>query len=113
MEYREPTMGDVQKVIKFQNDQLAKILEGKKFEKNKQIEEVISDIIMNDPNIMSDFLTQQRMQEPLITIMLCTGFSIEKALKADVKIYKECLDFLGRSGSDFLGKLGIDIRITQ
>ncbi len=113
MELREPLMQDVRNVVRFQNEQLAKFIQGKEFPKNKPVEEAISEVIMEDPEAMADFLTQQRIQEPIITIMLCTGCTVEEAMKAEARKYKKCVEFLGCTGSDFLGELGIDIRITQ
>lgn len=110
VQLREPTMGDVQRVVQCQNQQLAKLLQKKKFDSRTPIETALADLMTSDPETMAEFLTSQRTGEPVMTVMLAAGCTEQEAMTVKAKDIRVCKEFLGGTASDFLRELGIDIR---
>jgi len=114
-ELREPLTEDVERVIEYDNKVLWDVLDLKRIkheDKNRDIMELITEQLVNNPEKLKKYLLHQRLAEPIKTVMLCTGATAEELKHAPLRpLYKKCREFLGGTAADFFRDLGISTTI--
>lgn len=107
----EPLTEDVERVLDFDQDAVLSILDlGSISEQDKQkdITELLTQQLVKNPAKLKKYLAQQKLMEPIKTIMLCTGAALEEIKKVPLRpLYKKCKEVLGGSASDFFAELGM------
>jgi len=108
----EPLTKDVEKVLKFDQKLMLSVIDVGKLteeEKKKDITEVITNKLIENPEKMSEYLTKQKMATPIKTVMLVTGLTEREIQGMPIRpLYKKCVEVLGGNVDDFFRELGID-----
>lgn len=107
----EPLTEDVEKVLDYDQEVILSMLdlEGlSEQDKQKDITLLMTQQLVKNPARLKKYLAQQKLAEPIKTIMLCTGATLEAIKKVPLRpLYLKCKEALGGSASDFFAELGM------
>ncbi len=108
----EPLTEDVEKVLDYDQDVVLSMLDLSSIseqDKQKDITELMTQQLVKNPQKLKKYLAQQKLAEPIKTIMLCTGVVPEEIRKIPLRpLYLKCKEALGGSASDFFAELGMN-----
>lgn len=111
----EPLTEDVEKVLDYDQEVILSMLdlEGlSEQDKQKDITLLMTQQLVKNPARLKKYLAQQKLAEPIKTIMLCTGATLEEIKKIPLRpLYLKCKEVLGGSASDFFAELGMSTTI--
>lgn len=113
----EPLTEDVEKVIEYDQEIIFSAVDLENLsdeDRQKDVTVLLTQNLLKNPARMKKYLAQQKIMEPVKTIMLVTGLSPKELREIPLlSLYLKCKEVLGGNASDFFGKLDMTMPIPM